>query len=312
MKKITKQLLSQLLPIFLVTSSLSFGQSLAKYTITFTGVWNATDHSEGGTTFPSTDHWSDLVGATHNSSITFWEAGQMATLGIEDVAERGDNDEIFNEVDAAIIAGTANQWLQQSVDPFDALGSATLSSITVSEDFPLLTLITMIAPSPDWFAGIHDVSLINNGNWESSITLDLFPYDAGTEDGTTYSTSNASTNPQQNISNLTNVNPFNNQKIGTLTITLDEVLNVVSNDFKTGISLSPNPASENLTITNATSEYISNIQIYDVIGKLVKTENVQSPKNNITLSLQNLNSGIYLVHINSKEGSSSHKKLIIK
>ena len=205
MKKITNQLKTNLFVIALLITMASFSQSMATYTITFSGDWNAIDHSENGIMFPTNDHWSNLVGATHNSSVTFWEPGQLASLGIEDVAERGDNSNFNDEVDSAISTGFADQWLQKSFElPNIASSSSTLMNITVSENFPLLTLATMIAPSPDWFAGIHNVSLRNNGNWENSIAIDLFPYDAGTEEGTNYSTSNSATNPHENISNLIN------------------------------------------------------------------------------------------------------------
>ena len=312
MNKTTKQLKYNFLLFFLLACLTSYGQSMATYTITFTGTWNATDHSQGGTTFPSNDHWSDLVGATHNSSITFWESGQMASTGIENIAETGSNAVFFNEVDTAIDTGSADQWLQKSVDPFDALGSATITTVTVSEDFPLLTLVSMIAPSPDWFAGIHDVSLRNGGNWENSISIDLFPYDAGTEDGSNYSTTNSATASQQNIFSLTSVNPFNNQKVGTLTITLEEVLSTSANDFKSRINISPNPTTGIVFINNATSETIKNIQVYDVIGKLVKTIPIQISTSKAQIDLQDLNSGIYLIKLNSLKGSTSIKKLIIK
>jgi len=313
MKTITSPQKTNLLFLFLIVSIFSFGQSMATYTITFTGNWNNTDHSDNGMTpLPSNDHWSDLVGATHNSSVVFWESGQMATLGIEDVAERGDNDEFFDEVDTAITAGNADQWLQQGFSPNNAMGTSTIMSITVREDFPLLTVISMIAPSPDWFAGVHGVSLRNGGNWETNLSIDLFPYDAGTEDGADYDTSNASSNPQQNISSLVNVAPFNDKKVATLTITLESVLSVSSNEFKSGITLSPNPTNGNVSINNITTETVDNIQFYDVIGKLVKSVSVDSTNSKTQLNLADLNSGIYLVKITSIKGNTSLKKLVVK
>ncbi|MEZ4795994.1 MAG: spondin domain-containing protein [Flavobacteriaceae bacterium] len=301
----------QLLLLFNI-SGFSFGQSIATYTITFTGNWNDTDHSDNGMIpLPSNDHWSSLVGATHNSNVTFWQPGQMATLGIEDVAERGDNDEFFSEVNAAISDGNANQWLQQSFNPNHAMGTSTLMNISVSEDFPLLTLVTMIAPSPDWFAGIHGVSLRNGGSWETNLSIDLFPYDAGTEDGTIYDTNNPATTPQENISSLINVPPFNDKKVATMTITLESVLNVPNSDFKSGITLSPNPTSSSISIQNKTSEPIDNLKFYDVIGKLVKSVNVNSTHTKTQLNLEDLNSGIYLVKVTSTKGNSSLKKLVI-
>jgi len=313
MKTTTKQLKFYLLSLLLLTCMLSFGQSTAIYTITFNGDWNSTDHSDNGNImFPSNDHWSNLVGATHNSSVTFWEPGEMASLGIEDVAEIGDNTNISSEVSNAITAGNADQWIAQPFNPNNATGTATIMSITVSEDFPLLTLVTMIAPSPDWFAGIHGVSLRNGGNWETSLSIDLFPYDAGTEEGTEYSTSNSDTVPQEDITSLVNVAPFNDKKVGTLTITLESVLSIPTIDFKSGINLSPNPSNGIISINNATSETIDTVQIYDAIGKLVKSTKIKSANSNVQLNLQDLNSGIYLVKINSIKGNSSTKKLVIK
>ncbi|MCB0463310.1 MAG: spondin domain-containing protein [Flavobacteriaceae bacterium] len=312
MKTITKSQKFNLLFLFLFFSIFSFGQSMATYSITFNGNWNNTDHSDNGMTpLPSNDHWSDLVGATHNPSVVFWEAGQMATLGIEDVAERGDNDAFFNEVDMAITVGNSDQWLQQGFSPNNAMGTSTIMSITVSEDFPLLTLVSMIAPSPDWFAGIHGFSLRDGNNWKDNITLDLFPYDAGTEDGTGYGTSNPATIPQDNISSLVNVAPFNDKKVATMTITLESVLNLPDNNFKSGINLSPNPTNGKVTINNSSSEIIDNIQFYDIIGKLVKSVKLDSANNETQLNLEDLSSGIYLVKVTSAKGNSSLKKLVI-
>ena len=151
MKKITQRLAINLFAIIVLMGFMSFGQSSATYTITFTGTWNSTDHTQGSTMFPTNDHWSDLVGATHNSSITFWDTGQMASTAIENVAEIGSNSVFNTDVNNAITAGTANQWFQEQFEtPNNATSSATLMTITTSEDFPLLTLVSMIAPSPDW------------------------------------------------------------------------------------------------------------------------------------------------------------------
>lgn len=313
MKTTTKQLKNNLLLLFLLISLMSFSQSMATYTITFTGDWNSTDHSDNGMTpLPSNDHWSDLIGTTHNSNVTFWELGQLATSGIEDVAESGNEVDFKQEINDAITANNALQLYDVDFDPNNALGTATLMSITVSEDFPLLTLVSMIAPSPDWFAGINSFSLLDGSNWKDNISIDLFPYDAGTEDGTDYNTGNAATNPQDNIMSLVNVAPFNTKKVATLNINLESVLSIPTNDFKTGIKLSPNPTNDKITISNTTSESIDSIEIFDVIGKSVKKVQLKTTSNQTILNLKDLNAGIYLVRISSLRGNSSLKKLIIK
>jgi len=98
-------------------STISHGQSVAVYNISFTAVWNATDHSDNGNIpLPSDAHWSNLVGATHKGTIHFFENGTLASPGIEDVAEIGVNTIFNSEVNTAIGNGDADQWLQQHFD----------------------------------------------------------------------------------------------------------------------------------------------------------------------------------------------------
>ena len=61
----------------------------------------------------------------------------------------------------------------------------------------------MIAPSPDWFAGIYDYSPIADGDWHQTFTIESYPYDSGTDDGTTYNSANIATNPQGTIIEIT-------------------------------------------------------------------------------------------------------------
>ncbi|MEO6489203.1 MAG: hypothetical protein ABIO04_04610, partial [Ferruginibacter sp.] len=62
---------------------------------------------------------------------------------------------------------------------------------------------SMIAPSPDWFIGLNGFNLLQNDQWITDKTVDLFVHDAGTEDGDVFGYDNPSTIPQQDISLLT-------------------------------------------------------------------------------------------------------------
>ena len=311
MKKTTKQLKYNFLSLFLLACLMSYGQSMATYTITFTGTWNATDHSQGGTAFPSNDHWSDLVGATHNSSITFWESGQMASTGIENIAETGSNTAFFNEVDTAIDSGNADQWLQKAVDPFDALGSATLTTVTVSEDFPLLSLVSMIAPSPDWMIAVDGINLRDGNAWVNELIIPLFAYDSGTDSGMSYTAPNQATTPNfEPISILINEGPFNAKPIGTLTITFNETLNVDVQNI-TEVSLYPNPSKGDMTIKTPNSNILDQAQVYDILGKQVANFKNSTSNNELQMDLTHLNNGIYLVRLILIDGSQSTKKVVI-
>ena len=75
----------------------------------------------------------------------------------------------------------------------------------VTANFPKVSIITMLAPSPDWFIGIDSLDLCNSGKWRESVNVTMLPpWDAGTEDGTAFSTDNAATDPHVDISEITN------------------------------------------------------------------------------------------------------------
>ena len=291
----------------LLMSMISHSQSIATYTVTFTSVWNSSDHG----TLPSGAHWSKLVGANHNSNITFLEIGQNATLGIENIAEEGLNSEFQNnEVQPSVDNGNTEQYIDGD-DLNSATGTITIMGLEISENYPLLTLVSMIAPSPDWMIALNSFSLLDGGNnWKDNISIDLFPYDAGTDDGTNYTSSNNDTNPQVPISSLQGVFPFNSNKIGTLTITLDSVLNV-NEDFISEVKIFPNPTKGQITISNIENVNLKTIEVYNILGSLIANINVEEELNNINLNLEALQKSIYLIKLNTFDGKSKTQKLII-
>ena len=57
----------------------------------------------------------------------------------------------------------------------------------------------MIAPSPDWFVGVSGLSLLVDGVWVEQRVVELYPYDAGTDGGTSYTSANEPTVPPEEI-----------------------------------------------------------------------------------------------------------------
>ena len=70
-------------------------------------------------------------------------------------------------------------------------------------DFPLVTLVSMIAPSPDWFVGGDSLSLIENGEWVTSKVVTLYGFEAGTDSGAGYSSPDLATVPRGVITRFT-------------------------------------------------------------------------------------------------------------
>lgn len=188
----------------------------ATYSVTFTGNWTDASTTPTGD-LPGSAHFTTLIGAIHNSSVSFWSVGGTATPGVESMAEIGGTSTLRSEIEAS---PHHHAVIQQGVS-FGGTGTATFN-ITVPKDHPLITLSSMIGPSPDWFVGISGRSLLDSqGNWQARVDINLYPYDAGTEDGDTFSLSNPNTNPQGTITSLRGVAPFTNAHMATLSFVLD-------------------------------------------------------------------------------------------
>ena len=87
-----------------------------------------------------------------------------------------------------------------SIDP-----PQLLESISLSPDFPYLSTISMAGPSPDWFSGIYNFNPMDTAQdyWYQSFKTATYPWDAGTEQGETYSTINEPGTPHHPILQLT-------------------------------------------------------------------------------------------------------------
>lgn len=192
----------------------------ARYRVTFNATWSATTHP---TDFPSgSEHFSPLVGAVHNDSVSFWASGETASRGIEQMAETGGTGLLMNEIRAEMPDDALSIVRGGGLSRSPA--STTISEVLVTLDHPLITLVTMIAPSPDWFVGVAGQSLQNEfGQWMDELTVVLYPYDSGTDDGSSYRSSNADSSPKQPIRSLRGVSPFSDEPIGTYTFTRTDV-----------------------------------------------------------------------------------------
>jgi len=67
---------------------------------------------------------------------------------------------------------------------------------------PLVDVVNMVAPSPDWFTGATNVNLDENGAWVARKTLTLPAYDSGGDDGKTYKAPDRDTNPKKPTTRL--------------------------------------------------------------------------------------------------------------
>ena len=151
--------------------------STALYTVTFKGQWTI-GVTPGG--LPGGAHFSPIIGAVHNAGMTFLRSGEAASSGVKSMAETGETSELQSELNAAISATppTALSVLSRSGN-IGRQNRVTLNDVAVTTDYPRITLVSMIAPSPDWFVGVSGLSLLDaSGNWLPSHEVKLYPWDA--------------------------------------------------------------------------------------------------------------------------------------
>ena len=152
---------------------------------------------------PAGAHVTTVTGMVHNKDTFLWMPGKPATPGLEDVAEIGNNTKMNAELDPII---AKNKAFSKFAITLPAVTGTVETSLTLNTNYSYISFASMIAPSPDWFMGIHDYNLLNGNTWINDITINVVVYDAGTEDGDVFGYNNPATVPQQNVALLTPAN----------------------------------------------------------------------------------------------------------
>ena len=164
-----------------------------------------------------------------------------------------------NEINANITAKKAWKLILPGGDQLGPEVERTGIDVEVTANFSKVSIITMLAPSPDWFIGIDSVDLCDNGKWRESMNITMLPpWDAGTDDGTGFSTPDTPSNPHVNIFQITNSTPgaFNDPNpipsLGEFRF-MGLHLPVVPQDNSTMNSTSAPPSNEKSTVMSTIS-----------------------------------------------------------
>ena len=168
--------------LLLVLAPAANAQSTARYKAVFDGTWSKATHPKD---FPFLAHFSPLIGATHNDGYAIFVEGGTATDGLEHLCEMGKHTPLDAEIRQAIKAGTAGT-LFETKDPIRPVPGKATVEFDIDDKHPMVSLVAMIAPSPDWFTGVSNVNLMESGQWVKEKKLTLYAWDGGTDDGTSY------------------------------------------------------------------------------------------------------------------------------
>lgn len=182
----------------------------ARYKMHFQGLWSRQTHPKG---FPIDDvqkvqlHWSSVIGASHTNDYTVWNYGEYASRGVKEVCEYGFSNFLETEFkrnskSIKSVLKTTPLWGE------DNLQGTVTAKFQVDTSKHLFSLLSMIGPSPDWCVGVNKVDLCQqNCTWADSMTIDLYPWDAGTDSGISYFDDNIETDPPEKIQHITNRKP---------------------------------------------------------------------------------------------------------
>ena len=205
--------------VLATTETCTNDNDVGRYKLTFFTDWT----SDSFSSYPALPHFSPLIGAAHNENVKLWEPGATASDGIESMAEDGFITILSDEINLYEAAENSRSFVWTNGVAFPP--ATRTMNILVTGEFSRFSIVTMIAPSPDWFVGVESLELCEGPGWVESVTLDAFVYDAGTDDGTTFNAPNDDTNPRIPIAQITDA-PFNEGeggaplRVGTFTFEL--------------------------------------------------------------------------------------------
>ncbi len=305
---------SALLLAFLLPT-LASAQSTATYRVTFESTWSAATHPNG---FPPNPHFSPLIGGVHDGTASLWTVGGLASPGMEQMAETGGTSQLRGEVNALVGQNKALAVVSGG-GIANSPGSVSLT-FDLTEAYPLVSLVTMVAPSPDWFVGVSGLDLLSDGGWLPERTVDLFAYDAGTDSGPTYTSPNQDTNPPEPIARIEE-SPFvvGSELVpaGTFTFTL---LNTVDSEGTVPAAAfaldapAPNPAtSRSVFQLHLDRPQPVRVDVFDVLGRRVETLHdgtLPAGVHPLTLDVQNLPAGLYVVRARGADAQATRRLVV--
>jgi hypothetical protein len=171
----------------------------AEYTVIIKSTWTKANFP---LEYPSDAHFSGMIGASHNARYTIFAVGRKPTRGLERLSEEGKHSPLNDEIKTAITQGNALALFESG--GLKNWKDSMVATVRVDPAHPLVDVVNMVAPSPDWFTGATNVNLIANGAWVTSRRVVLSAYDAGGDDGTTYKAADKDANPKKAATRNTN------------------------------------------------------------------------------------------------------------
>lgn len=181
------------------TYAASPNSATATYQMVFVPTWNEVTFPHQYPTTPEKKrgHYSGLIGATHVAGFRFFKKGDKPTKGLEMLSEHGRHHPLDDELKAAQAKGKVGQLIQIKSPITGKVHNSVMTTFTISKKFPLVSMVAMLAPSPDWFMGMANARLYSHGKWKPVVIAKAYAWDSGGDAGKTYLAADKDTSPKQ-------------------------------------------------------------------------------------------------------------------
>lgn len=172
--------------------------------------------------------FSPLAGASHSNRFSLLTVRGLANSGVSTIARTGDTS-IFVKLANLYAFHTGLVNTVSTVEGPTLPGMSSTLRLSVDCTRPSITVVSMIAPSPDWIVQISNRLMFDSeaGAFVQGSSGDLIAYDAGVDSGGDFtdpkdSSLDVLTHPQQNIAPLVEdrTDPFMGMVVGKYTIRL--------------------------------------------------------------------------------------------
>jgi len=186
---------------FLLTSASCPPGLLVVYRLSLSTNWDEKTFPKQFPQWRPNAQWSKTVGFSHSSLSPLFSIGSTVSEGVRQFAETGATDTLDQE--AANIT-----FLDTIISPPIEQGvGETSTNIFVDTNHTMVSVMTKIVPSPDWFIGLDSVDLCSQGAFRQSVNIEASPLDAGTDNGFTFTSPNWATEPRGEVFRMTSQFP---------------------------------------------------------------------------------------------------------
>ena len=104
-----------------------------------------------------------------------------------------------------------------------------------------------------------------------------------------------------------------NPAIITNTFNTEFVASLANMEFSsTNLAVYPNPANEVITIQLNSNSFIKQVQLIDMLGRVIKKENYSSSNYSETMNLKEVGNGTYFVEVTTDSNKKETKKIVVK